>query len=166
MILQLQSKHLDEMYQIWQTGTFSTFSSDTLDLKTQEGFYRKLLAQRITEQDQNFKIWGYFNAGKLLGWQSLLPCRSAPFVYKNYAESSTYVQEDVRHTGIGRQLLEYALCEARDRSDLMYVIGYVSEKNHRVHKLIQEVGFQKVAVLPRSNKDTILPEIALWMVPL
>lgn len=166
MITQLAIDHLDAMYEIWKVGTFVTFSSDTLDISKEESFYKKLFATRINEQDSNFKIWGYFENEKLIGWQSILPCRSAPFVFKNYAESSTYVNANLYDKGIGTKLLQYAVNDAKENSELMYVTAYISEKNHRIHKVASEVGFQRIGILPRSSKDKILPEIAFWIVPL
>lgn len=166
MIKQLTIDHLEPMYEIWKAGTFVTFSSDTLDISKEEAFYKKLFTTRINEQDSIFKIWGYFENEKLIGWQSILPCRSAPFVFKNYAESSTYVNANLYDKGIGTKLLQYAINDARENSELMYVTAYISERNHRIHKVASEVGFQRIGILPRSKKDKILPEIAFWIVPL
>lgn len=111
------------------------------------------------QNEHNFKFWGCFIMDKLVGWQSLLPCQSAPMVWHKHAEASTYIKPDNRYQGVGRTLLCHAIQHARLHSELAYIIGYASNGNPHVEKLVQEVGFQKIGPLPKSSKDDICGQI-------
>lgn len=170
----------EEMFEIWVQGTQEAFSNEGLDVAEKRDFHRTFFANALERQDRNFKIWGYVQDGELLGWQSLLPCQSAPAVWTKFAESSTYVKPGKRGSGIGAKLLVHAIREARHHSEIAYIMGFVSDDNTHVEKLIAEVGFVKVGVLPKSPKDTVIGErnqwsasdssslvrVSVWVVPL
>jgi L-amino acid N-acyltransferase YncA len=77
-------------------------------------------------------------------------------IWHKFAELSTYVAPGNRERGIGRNLLLHAIADAKNNSDLAYLLGFVSEGNPHVQRLVQEVGFQRIAPLPRSQKDDVL----------
>ncbi len=172
-IRQLTIDDFEAMYQIWEEGTATAFSNPTLSGQNKEPFYRQFFQNALTRQDHNFKIWGYVVEGVLLGWQSMLPCQSAPMVWHKFAESSTYVRQGNRYRGVGRALLIHAIYEARHHSELAYILGFVSDGNPHVEALVQEVGFQKIGPLPKSAKDDIVGRVngggtvaTVWAVPL
>lgn len=158
-IRQLSSDDFEIMYQIWEEGIAIALSNPGLTGIERRSFYRNFFRDGLSKQDHNFKFWGYFVNDKLVGWQSLLPCQSAPMVWHKYAESSTYIKSDSRYRGVGRTLLLHAIKQARLHSELAYIMGYVSDGNPHVEKLVQEVGFQKIGPLPKSSKDDICGKV-------
>lgn len=155
-IRQLCASDFEEMYQIWEVGLSEAFTNLKLTISDKVEFSRWFLSSALDRQDNNFKIWGYFHSGVLQGWQALLPCQSAPVVWTKFAESSTYVDPGSRSRGVGRSLLTHAIADARTNSELAYIMGYISEGNTHVQKLVTDVGFHKVGVLPKSSKDNVL----------
>jgi L-amino acid N-acyltransferase YncA len=95
-----------------------------------------------------------------------LPCQPAPFISKYYGESSTYIKPGFHNRGIARDLLLHATTYAREKSELMYIVAYIGEKNRGVQKLATEFGFRRIGKIPRSAKDQALPDFEFWVLPL
>jgi len=91
-IRQLTPDDFETMYAIWEEGISAAVSNPALITSDRQVFYRQFFLTALSNQDHNFKIWGSFDDGALVGWQSLLPCQSAPMVWHKLAESSTYVK--------------------------------------------------------------------------
>lgn len=159
-IRQLTNEDFDAMYQIWEDGIAAALTNPALTGGPRRRFYRQFYRDALERQDRNFKIWGYFNSQRLVGWQSVLPCQSAPMMWHKFAELSTYVAPGNRERGIGRNLLLHAIADAKSNSELAYLLGFVSEANLHVQRLVQEVGFQRIAPLPRSQKDDVLGRLS------
>jgi L-amino acid N-acyltransferase YncA len=158
-IRQLALNDFEDMYQIWEEGIAAAFSNPTLTSQKKQAFYRQFFYSRLQQQDNNFKIWGYFEDDILVGWQSMLPCQASPIVWDKFAESSTYVRRGKRTKGVGRALLIHAIYEARHHSELAYIMGFVSSGNPHMEKLVQEVGFQKIGPLYKSLKDDTIGDV-------
>ena len=86
----------------------------------------------VRMQDLNFKFWVCEdNMGQIIGWQSILPFHATPhpLVRNGFAQSSTYVQRDHRHTGVGKMLLQHALDYCTSSTSIKYVCVGWSSKN-------------------------------------
>jgi L-amino acid N-acyltransferase YncA len=155
-IRQLTPADFETLYAIWEEGIQAAFTNASLSTADRRDFYRQFFLNALQNQDQNFKFWGYFEDSELVGWQSLLPCQSAPMIWHKFAESSTYIRAGSRYRGVGKALLQHAIYQARHHSELAYIMGYVSDGNPHVEALVQEVGFQRIGPLPKSAKDDIV----------
>ena len=86
--------------------------------------------------------WPVFVAedeGKFLGFASFGPFRRWP-AYQHSVEHSVYVAEDAQRQGIGRQLLEALIDEAKRRG-LHTMIGGIEASNARSLALHAALGF-------------------------
>ena len=137
---------LNRIFEIWLQGTGDVFTGDDLKnakRKFESNFYCR---------NGIFNFWvAEDKSGVIQGWQSLLPCSNNPLRHNKMAESSTYLSEEFKFKGIGKLLLHTAISEA-EKSDLEYIIGYVSENNSASLKLTQEAGWNRLGLLPASQK--------------
>ena len=86
-------------------------------------------------------------AGELLGFASYGAFRAYP-AYKYTVEHSVYVRADQRGQGLGLQLMEAIIEEAR-LNDVHALVGAIDAANAGSIALHQRLGFQSVGLLPQ-----------------
>jgi L-amino acid N-acyltransferase YncA len=129
---------------------------------------REIYAQGIATGDATFDTeppdWEDWDAGHLpeprlvardgpgdvVAWAALSPVqrRSA---YRGVAEASLYVREDVRHTGIGRELTK-AMIAASEAAGIWTVELWIFPENEASIALCKSLGFRVVGVRERIGK--------------
>ena len=99
---------------------------------------------------------------RVVGWIALLPVSSRE-CYSGVAEVSTYVSEDARSQGVGRELLAAAI-ESAERSGIWTLQTSVFPENEPSLRLLRRFGFREVGVRERIGRlhgiwrDTVLVE--------
>jgi len=139
---------IESIYQIWLEGVGNSFDTNS--------FNEIEVSQKFKDNFQKrkgiFNFWVAVDTNdKILGWQSLIKTSNNPFRENIYAESSTYIAKDNRYKGVGKALLEFVMKEA-EKSDLEYVIGFVSVENEAAKKITEETGWLIVGKIPPSKK--------------
>jgi L-amino acid N-acyltransferase YncA len=136
-------KDLHEIAVIWREGQVAQgIKPPDLDLALQ------IFRARLETEAEVFGVWVAEIERVLVGWQSLLPCRTSP-LYK-WAESSTYISARSRGRGVGRKLLEFATEHAKT-VNLTHVVAFIIKDNEASIKMVESLGWQKVGDIPRSN---------------
>lgn len=86
--------------------------------------------------------------GQLLGFASYGPFRPQP-AYKYTMEHSVYVHHGQRGRGLGRQLMEALIAEARARGNVHALVGAIDAANTGSRTLHEKLGFTLVGSLPQ-----------------
>jgi phosphinothricin acetyltransferase len=100
--------------------------------------------------------------GQVVGWIALLPVSSRA-CYSGVAEVSTYVSEDARSQGVGRELLAAAI-EGSERGGIWTLQTSVFPENEPSLRLLRRFGFREVGRRERIGRlhgiwrDTVLVE--------
>jgi L-amino acid N-acyltransferase YncA len=100
--------------------------------------------------------------GQVVGWIALLPVSSRA-CYSGVAEISTYVSEDARSQGVGRELLAAAI-ESAERGGIWTLQTSVFPENEASLRLLRRFGFREVGRRERIGRlhdiwrDTVLVE--------
>jgi L-amino acid N-acyltransferase YncA len=143
-----QENDFELIYTIWTDGIDNSFETSDLNLSE----LKKKFYSNFKNRKGIFNFWvACDNENQILGWQSLIRYSYNPFRENTYAESSTYISKVTRKRGVGKLLLEHVLCEA-EKSDLEYVIGFVSTENQAALKTTKETGWIEVGIIPDSKK--------------
>lgn len=138
----------ETIYAIWLEGIENSFDRKAAD----EQAVRQKFRSNFQERQGIFNYWVAVGARQdILGWQSLIRYSNNPFRQNTYAESSTYIAKQARASGVGKLLLEHMLREA-EKSELEYVVGFVSLTNAAARKITEETGWIEVGVVPASKK--------------
>ncbi len=139
---------LDEIVTLWFQGQIHA-QEDASSLSTDDvkDFYLPFLASN----SERFGLWIAESLGgsareTILGWQSLLPCRSHPIFRSHWAESSTYVRQTIRVKGVGRALITH-VTENAAHTGLTHIVGYVREGNIAMMKIVEGVGWKKIGTI-------------------
>ena len=88
--------------------------------------------------------------GRVVGWIALAPV-SPRKCYAGVAEVSTYVAEDARGEGVGRELLA-ALIESSERGGIWTLETGVFPENEPSLRLLQRFGFRVVGTRERIGR--------------
>lgn len=100
----------------------------------------------LSHHDDRYPAWVYeTESGQVVAWSSLSPFSMRPEL-PGIAETSTYVDETCRFRGIGRDLLEHLIVEAR-RLGFRSLVSVVLEKNIASISTRLRYGFLPTAVL-------------------
>lgn len=91
--------------------------------------------------------WVAERAGKVVGWTAISPV-SGRACYAGVGESSVYVSEDARGTGVGKSLLFRQVVEA-DAGGLWTLQTSIFPENRASIALHHSAGYQTLAVRPR-----------------
>ncbi|MEG0201691.1 MAG: N-acetyltransferase family protein [Comamonas sp.] len=86
--------------------------------------------------------------GQLLGFCSYGSFRAYP-AYKYTVEHSVYVHPEHRGRGLGRQLMELLIAEARRRGDVHAIVGAIDAANEGSIGLHKRLGFAHVGQMPQ-----------------
>ena len=92
-------------------------------------------------------FWVMETNGRVIGWldcKKFLP-RSA---YRGTAEVSVYVDENFRHRGVARRLLEKAIARSPSLG-IFAIVGLIFGHNQPSLRLFERHGFRRWGVLPR-----------------
>ena len=87
-------------------------------------------------------------SGQLLGFCSWGSFRAYP-AYKYTVEHSVYVHPQHRGRGLGRQLMELLIEEARRRGDVHVIVGAIDAANAGSIALHKNLGFEHVGQMPQ-----------------
>ncbi len=143
-----------------------------------EEIYAQGIATRLATFETSTPTWAEFDAGRLtdhrlvaieagrvVGWAALSPTSSRA-CYSGVAESSVYITESVRGSGIGRALMEAVIASARAGGIWTIHAGMFPENAVSV-ALHERLGFRLVGRLERIAqidgvwRDTVLLELRL-----
>lgn len=96
-----------------------------------------------------FPVIGIEDAqGQLLGFCSWGSFRAYP-AYKYTVEHSVYVHPQHRGRGLGRQLMELLIAEAKSRGDIHVIVGAIDAANAGSIALHKNLGFEHVGQMPQ-----------------
>lgn len=96
-----------------------------------------------------FPVIGIEDAqGRLLGFCSWGGFRAYP-AYKYTVEHSVYVHPQHRGRGLGQQLMELLIAEARQRGDVHVLVGVIDAANAGSIALHKRLGFESVGLMPQ-----------------
>lgn len=138
----------ETIFSIWLDGISNSFDSHKA---SEDGIKSKFLSN-FKSREGIFNFWVAEDIdNNILGWQSLIKASNNPFKANTYAESSTYISKTNRLKGVGKALLEFVMIEA-EKSNLEYVIGFISLENEGAKKITQETGWIIVGEIPASKK--------------
>jgi phosphinothricin acetyltransferase len=149
----LRADDWPEVARIYREGIETGNATFETEVPSWEEWDARHLAQHrfVAEQD-----------GRVVGWMALLPVSSRE-CYSGVAEVSTYVSEDARSQGVGRELLA-AEIESAERSGIWTLQTSVFPENEPSLRLLRRFGFREVGVRERIGRlhgiwrDTVLVE--------
>jgi phosphinothricin acetyltransferase len=90
------------------------------------------------------------DAGDVVAWAALSPVQRKS-AYRGVAEGSLYVREDVRGTGVGRQL-SLAMIEASEQAGIWTLELWIFPENRASIALCESLGFRIVGVRERIGR--------------
>lgn len=86
--------------------------------------------------------------GQLLGFCSWGSFRAYP-AYKYTVEHSVYVHPEHRGRGLGQQLMDLLIAEARRHGDVHVLVGAIDAANAGSIALHKRLGFESVGLMPQ-----------------
>ncbi|MBB1062728.1 GNAT family N-acetyltransferase [Limosilactobacillus fastidiosus] len=93
-------------------------------------------------------LWKIENdEGQMIGWVGLEPFYGRP-AYEHTSEIAIYIDQNVRHQGIGRQAIEFVISQL-PQLKISAIVAYVFGHNIPSLKLFREFGFEEWGKLPR-----------------
>jgi len=114
---------------------------------------------KLREQNDVYPIWVAEDETGVLGFLALSPMYSGhPVLNAVFGETSLYIGKGHQGRGIGPQLLKKAVSHC-DSSPLKFILGTTSVVNFPSQKTLQRLGFQKMGMLPASDKAPQLPAL-------
>ena len=146
----------EAVYAIWLDGLVHSFAGFDYPANLREQFH-----QNFATCQPPFGFWVAEAAGKVVGWQSLLPCTSNPMKRHLLAESSTYIAPGSQLNGIGEALLRTALAWAGS-AGLQFVLAYTLVSNTAVGRLYERCGFVPAGQLPRPHSPPLYGPKVFW----
>lgn len=93
----------------------------------------------------------YVDGEKVVGWAALSPTSSC-CVYKGCVEMSVYIDNDYQGRGIGTELVERVLCEAK-KQGYRSILSTVISTNSASVALHKKCGFREVEYREKIAKD-------------
>lgn len=91
-------------------------------------------------------LWVIESSGQIAGWVAFHSFYGRP-AYDGTVEISIYLHEDFRGKGLGWQVLEFSVKEAR-KLNITTLLGYIFAHNEPSLKLFEKFGFIEWAHLP------------------
>lgn len=92
-------------------------------------------------------VFVFETAQGIAGWVSLSPYRKGRLALRYTAEISYYVHRDFRRQGIGRQLVAYAIAQAKNRG-FYTLFAIIIDRNTASIALLEQAGFTQWGYLP------------------
>jgi L-amino acid N-acyltransferase YncA len=140
---------LGQIVNLWFQGQSNSLNLD-------RNFVERFYLTRLQNQNERFGFWvaeaddlkgGGRSDSRILGWQSLLPCRVNPIVHGEWAESSTYVRQNIRAHGVGRALLTH-VTQGAGISGLKKIVAFVRSDNPAIQRIVDGLNWTKVGSVP------------------
>ncbi|MGH2926546.1 MAG: GNAT family N-acetyltransferase [Solirubrobacterales bacterium] len=120
-----------------RTATFQTANRDSSEIAAKIGRGRVML---VAER-----------AGRVVGWAALARYADAHHYYATVAETTVYVDHDVRRAGVGRSLLEGLADEGAARGHHK-LVGKLFTSNQPSIALVKACGWREVGVHRRHGR--------------
>lgn len=126
---------ITEIYNYYILNTHHTFETDLIDsAETQK---------RIEETPENYPFLVCEAENEILGYAYATQYKSR-CAYKNSAEISVYVKNELRHKAVGKTLYG-KLFEELSKTDVHAIIAGIALPNDASVRLHEKFGFEKVA---------------------
>jgi L-amino acid N-acyltransferase YncA len=149
-----------EIFAIWKDGLSVAVGSEPI---VYVGDHLKYFENLVQTQTEVSKVWVAIRGDKkIVGWQSLLPCRNNPVLRGLMAESSTYVRRKAGVPRLGQLLLAHA-CQYAARTPLQHIIGFAGTSNRASLRIVRATGFEHIGVVPRSRKKPTTTEVSIYI---
>lgn len=129
------AEQIAEIYNFYVQNTHHTFETEPIDSIEME--------KRIGETIENYPFFVCEKDGEIFGYAYAAPYKSR-CAYKNSAEISVYVRNNLRQKGVGKILYE-KLFEELLRTDIHAIIAGIALPNEASVRLHEKFGFEKVA---------------------
>lgn len=92
-------------------------------------------------------LWVMEEDNTIVGWVALEPFYGRP-AYEHTAEISIYIDEQMRHHGLGSQALTF-VCAQVKRLGISAIVAYIFGHNKPSLGLFEKFGFARWGLLPR-----------------
>ena len=142
-----KDEDFETIFRIWLDGIENSFDKNVIA----ETVLKDKFKENFNSRKGIFNFWIAEHNNEILGWQSLIKTSYNPFRENLYAESSTYIDKQCRFKGVGQMLIDYVMKEA-EKSQLEYILGFVSVANKAARKITKETGWVEIGEIPRSLK--------------
>lgn len=128
-------EQIAEIYNFYVQNTYHSFEIEPVDLEE--------MKQRIAETSENYPYLIAEEKGEVLAY-AYASCYKPRSAYKNSAEVSVYVKNDLKQKKLGTKLYE-RLFEELKQTDVHAIIAGISLPNEASVKLHEKFGMEKVA---------------------
>lgn len=92
-------------------------------------------------------LWVMEQDDQIVGWVGLEPFYGRP-AYEHTAEISIYIDQAVRHQGVGHQALQFVIAQL-PQLGITAIVAYIFGHNQPSLKLFRHFGFTEWGSLPR-----------------
>jgi phosphinothricin acetyltransferase len=92
-------------------------------------------------------LWVMEQDDQIVGWVGLEPFYGRP-AYEHTAEISIYIDQAVRHQGVGNQALQFVIAQL-PRLEITAIVAYIFGHNQPSLKLFRHFDFAEWGSLPR-----------------
>ena len=92
-------------------------------------------------------LWGITQGDQIIGWFALEPFYGRP-AYEHTAEISVYIDQAVRHQGVGSRALQFVI-DQLPQLGITAIVAYIFGHNQPSLKLFRHFGFAEWGSLPR-----------------
>ncbi len=133
---------ITEIYNEAVRNTIATFDTEEKSVEDRLNWFR--------QHDEMHPVIVAEVNGKVAGWASLSRW-SDRCAYDSTAETSLYVHVDFRKRGIGKQLMEVLVLEAR-KLGLHTLLARISHGNEQSVYLHERMGFQLIGTMKEVGK--------------
>ncbi len=124
-----------EIYNFYVLNTHHTFETEAVEVVE--------MKKRVEETSENYPFLVAEENGEIFGYAYAGQYKSR-CAYKNSAEVSVYVKNDLKKKGIGRALYE-KLFEAISQTEIHALVAGIALPNDASVKLHENFSFEKVA---------------------
>ena len=124
-----------EIYNFYVLNSHSTFETDAVEIYQMQ--------KRVEEVIENYPYFVAEENKKILGYAFASQYKSR-CAYKNSAEVSVYVKNDLKQKGIGGMLYEQLFAEIL-QTEVHALVAGIALPNEASIKLHERFGFEKVA---------------------
>lgn len=97
--------------------------------------------------DEHHPLWVIKDEKRIVGWVGLEPFYGRP-AYCHTSEIAIYLDQEVRHRGLGKQAMEFVIAQL-PKLEISAVVAYIFGHNQPSLKLFEHFGFKEWGRLPR-----------------
>lgn len=145
----------DDLFNVWLEN-----HSELVDSDSNIEEYRNIFFDSLRHVNGSFQVFVAIYNNNVVGYQSALPMRNNPALWREHALSSTYVLRDHQGSGIGYELLKRMFSHLPN-TDINLFFGQARADNHAIIKIGEKLGFRKVGDIPEPMKDPSIPPLVL-----